>query len=74
MICDFFLMDVYFKMLDLVVEFDDFKFNLRVLGMIWVIVGFLVEMNFFFNVINVWVNVDVFYKKDKFGELNFKEW
>ncbi|VBB77284.1 Putative protein of unknown function [Podospora comata] len=74
MIRDFSLTDVHFKMPDPAAEPDNPESNPRVSGTILVIAGLPAEMNFSLNVTNVRANADVFYKKDKLGELNLKEW
>ncbi|KAK4171767.1 hypothetical protein QBC36DRAFT_339338 [Triangularia setosa] len=74
MIRDFSLTDVHFKMPDAGAEPDDPDSNPRVSGTIQVLAGLPSEMNFSLNVTNVRANADVFYKKQKLGELHLKEW
>jgi hypothetical protein len=74
LIRSFTLTDVNFRMPDPYAEPDDPESNPRVSGTILVLAGLPSEMNFSLNVTNVRANADVFYKGDKLGELNLREW
>lgn len=74
LIRSFTLTDVHFALPDLGADPDDPESNPRVSGTILVLAGLPSEMNFSLNVTTVRANADVFYKGDKLGELNLKEW
>jgi hypothetical protein len=74
LIRNFSLTDVHFTMPDPEAEPDDPKSNPQVSGTILVLAGVPSEMNFSLNVTNLRANADVFYRGDKLGELNLKEW
>ncbi len=74
LIRSFSLADVNFKMPDLSAEPDDPASNPQVSGTILVLAGLPAEMNFSLNVTKVRANADVFYKGDKLGELDLREW
>ncbi len=74
LIRSFSLLDVHFKLPDPTAEPDDPASNPRVSGTILVLAGLPAEMNFSLNVTSVRSTADVFYKGDKLGELDLKEW
>jgi len=74
LIRSFSLLDVHFKLPDPTAEPDDPSSNPRVSGTILVLAGLPAEMNFSLNVTSVRSTADVFYKGDKLGELDLKEW
>lgn len=70
----FSLTDVYFKMPNPAADPNDPESEPRVSGTILVVAGLPSEMDFTLNVTNIRADADVFYKGDKLGELNLKEW
>lgn len=74
LIRSFSLTDVHFSMPDPAAEPDDPSSNPRVSGTILVLAGLPSEMNFSLNVTDVRANADVFYRGDKLGELDLREW
>ncbi|KAK4119990.1 hypothetical protein N657DRAFT_666376 [Parathielavia appendiculata] len=74
LIRSFSLTNVHFKMPDPAAEPDDPESNPRVSGTIVVVAGLPSEMNFSLNVSKIRADADVFYKGDKLGELNLREW
>jgi hypothetical protein len=74
LIRSFSLTDVNFKMPDPDADPNDPSSNPRVSGTILVLAGLPSEMNFSLNVTNVRADADVFYRGDKLGELDLKQW
>ncbi|CAK7273121.1 hypothetical protein SEPCBS119000_005483 [Sporothrix epigloea] len=74
LIREFSLTDVKFTLPDPLAEPDDPASNPTVSGTIVVTAGLPPQMNFAINVTNVRANADVFYHKNKLGELDLREW
>ncbi|CAK7218714.1 hypothetical protein SCUCBS95973_003573 [Sporothrix curviconia] len=74
LIREFSLTDVRFTLPDPLAEPGDPDSNPAVSGTILVTAGLPSQMNFAVNVTNVRANADVFYHKNKLGELNLHKW
>ena len=74
LIREFSLTDVRFSLPDPLAEPGDPDSNPTVSGTILVTAGLPSQMNFVINVTNVRANADVFYHKNKLGELNLHKW
>lgn len=74
LIRDFSLTDVHFTLPDPMAEPDDPASNPTVSGKILVTAGLPDQMNFAINVTSVRATADVFYHKNKLGELNLDKW
>ncbi|AEO71622.1 a551c57f-a62b-414d-9d7e-566b1074c519 [Thermothielavioides terrestris] len=74
LIRNFTVTDVHFTLPDLGADPNDPESRPRVSGTILVLAGLPSEMNFSLNVTSVRANADVFYRGNKLGELNLKEW
>jgi hypothetical protein len=74
LIREFDLADVDFKLPDPLADPDDEDASPKVSGTIQVLAALPSEMNLDLNVTSIRATADVFYKKQKFGELNLRRW